>query len=160
MPERLEVLSQFVGRVHRISRLPVDAEGHVQVVQHALPQLAPLVLQQGLGRRPILVGQVAGVTAEPLAGQDVLQHDQVAQVPLGAELEERREPTDRPRSVRMRLAELFESAQVVLRRAAGLVEREIHDELPVAPAGLQRRFGQRPDVPEDDLGTAVPCAAK
>ena len=81
VPQRLEVLRQLVGRVHRIGRLPVDAERDLQVVEHALPQLAPLVLQQGLGCRPVLVRQVAGVAPEPLSGQDVLQHDQIPQVP-------------------------------------------------------------------------------
>ena len=114
-PERDEPLVQLqvVRRVQRTGHERIEAIGGVEVVLNPLAEHAPLVLQKRLGRLPVLRGEVVGVLAEPLAGQDVLQDDEQAQVLLGVLAEERRDPAEGLRAVRVRLPERLELAQVV-----------------------------------------------
>jgi hypothetical protein len=61
-------------------------------MEHPLPQLATLVLQQGLGHGPVLEGKNARVPVEPLAGKDVLQDYEKPQIILCVRSQKRRNP--------------------------------------------------------------------
>ena len=155
--KRLEVLRRRERFVDRPGNGILHAVGALQVVDQALPELALLVPQQLASGRLIDRREVRREVAQTLAGQDVVDADQRAEIALRRGAQEGRQPDQRPRPC-IASSEVVEAGPVVGRRMALIVEGEVDDHLAFIPPRRQRLVGQLPHVGEDNLESAARAA--